>query len=360
MSFSYTHIDSPTGVGPFTFSPTYTSTDEVAVMGYNGKHWSELEATVSGQEVTLGASASGLRALRISNNKKEKLDNLNGGGNDGNVVEAGDTYHNDLKICVEDPTDPTGSYPLTPEAVTIGAIATNLANNVGQNITTLGDVTLDSITTDGSVVQDVIERTYDDNRPVQAQLRYKVQPSDPIEQTTDFHGVDILQYTSGGNIGSVSARLYPFESQAKHTTSEDLAQIVTGYFLWQNQGTGDVDTARGIRMWGKNTSSGNINEATYIDINSPQNSGSGSINNLKGIVIDEMSDVHAGAMGIDIQEPNNFVAGLDVDNLEVTKTILIDNDVEPIQPTDGGYLYVENGALKYKGSSGTVTEIASA
>lgn len=360
MSFSYTHIDSPTGVGPFTFSPTYASTDEVVVMGYNGKYWSELEATVSGQEVTLSASATGLRSIRISNNKKEKLGSLKGGGNDGNVVKAGDSYHNDLKLCVEDPTDPTGSSPLTPEAVTIGAIAQDLANNVGQNITTLGDVTLDSIETDGTFKQIVTETAYDNNRPVSSRFTYKVQPSDPVEQTTDFHGVDILQYTTGGNIGGANARLYPFESQAKHTTSEELDQIVTGYFVWQNQGVGDIDMCRGIRMWGKCTGSGNINEAIYIDINSPQKTGSGSINNLKGITIEEMSDVHAGAMGIDIKEPNNFVAGLDVDNLEVTKSILIDNDVEPIQPDDGGYLYVENGALKFKGSNGTVTTVAPA
>jgi len=361
MSFSYTHIDSPTGVGPFTFNPTYTSTDEVVVMGYNGKYWSELEAAVSGQEVTLSASATGLLHIRISNNKKEKLGNLKGGGNDGNIVEAGDVYHNDLKLCVEDSTDPTGSSPLTPEAITIGAIAQNLANNVGQDITTLGDVTLDSIETDGTFKQNLTETTYDNNRPVKARFTYKIQPSDPLEQSTDFHGIDILQYTSTySNLGGQTTRLYPFESTGQHSGSSDINDIVSGYFQWINTNTGTVSHARGIRLWGKNDGGGTINQATYIDINSPRNSGGGSINNLKGIVIDEMSDVHSGAMGVDIQEPNNFMAGLDVDNLEVTKTILIDNDVEPVQPTGGGYLYVENGALKYKGSSGTVTTIANA
>lgn len=360
MSFSYTQIDNPTGVGPFTFTPTYSSTDEVAVLGYDGKYWSELEATVSGQDVTLAASATGLQAIRISNNKQKKLNNLSGGNNDGNIVEAGDSYHNDLKICVEDPTDPTGSSPLTPEAVTIGAIAQNLADNFGQSITTLGDVTLDSITTDGTISQVSTETSFNDNRPVMASQRYKVQPSDPVQQTTDFHGVDIYQYTSGSNIGTASTRLYPFESTGRHNTADTLFQIVSGFFQWLNTSTGTVDFVRGLRLWGKNTGGGTINNATYIDIASPENSGGGSINNLKGIAIGEMSDVHSGAKGLDIAEPNNFMAGLDVDNIEVTKSILIDNDVEPVQPNNGGYLYVENGALKYKGSSGTVTTIANA
>jgi hypothetical protein len=36
------------------------------------------------------------------------------------------------------------------------------------------------------------------------------------------------------------------------------------------------------------------------------------------------------------------------------------NTSEPSTPSDGGYLYVQNGALKYKGSSGTVTTLAPA
>ena len=40
--------------------------------------------------------------------------------------------------------------------------------------------------------------------------------------------------------------------------------------------------------------------------------------------------------------------------------IFIANDTVPATPTGGGRLYVESGALKYKGSSGTVTTIAAA
>jgi hypothetical protein len=38
----------------------------------------------------------------------------------------------------------------------------------------------------------------------------------------------------------------------------------------------------------------------------------------------------------------------------------IGNTTEPVTPTGGGILYVQSGALKYKGSSGTVTTLAAA
>ena len=41
-------------------------------------------------------------------------------------------------------------------------------------------------------------------------------------------------------------------------------------------------------------------------------------------------------------------------------TVFMANSSAPATPTGGGYLYVESGALKYKGSSGTVTTIANA
>jgi hypothetical protein len=41
-------------------------------------------------------------------------------------------------------------------------------------------------------------------------------------------------------------------------------------------------------------------------------------------------------------------------------TVFIKNSVAPATPTGGGHLYVESGALKYKGSSGTVTTLGNA
>ena len=51
----------------------------------------------------------------------------------------------------------------------------------------------------------------------------------------------------------------------------------------------------------------------------------------------------------------------DLLSISTNAVILIKNGVAPgSNPTSGGYLYVESGALKYRGSSGTVTTIANA
>ena len=122
MSFSYTHLDNPSGTGPFTFVPTYSDTKEIAVMGYNGKYWSSLGvASVSGQTVTLTSDTSGLNAIRISNNSS-KVKAAVTNGSDDNILRSDSAFHDDLVVPVEDVTDPTGNSPLTPESVTIGGI----------------------------------------------------------------------------------------------------------------------------------------------------------------------------------------------------------------------------------------------
>lgn len=141
MSFSYTHIDNPTGTGPFTFVPTYSDTAEIIVQGYNGKYWSTLStASVDGQTVTLAEDASGLDAIRISN-VKAKVDSPNANGSDGNMIRSGDTANDDLEIRLSDPTDRTGSSPLTPEGITLGGLKTSIALETGSGYEFTGGFT---------------------------------------------------------------------------------------------------------------------------------------------------------------------------------------------------------------------------
>ena len=122
MSFSYTQIDYPTGKGPFTFKPSYTSVSDVVVMGFNGKVWSVLPIdTVVGQDVTLKNTTNSLLAIRISNNAA-KVNNLNANGNDGNVLDENSTLSDEIRIKLLDMTDQTGSFPMTPEAITIAGL----------------------------------------------------------------------------------------------------------------------------------------------------------------------------------------------------------------------------------------------
>jgi len=46
--------------------------------------------------------------------------------------------------------------------------------------------------------------------------------------------------------------------------------------------------------------------------------------------------------------------------LGVSGSVFLANQTAPATPSAGGVLYVESGALKYKGSSGTVTVLGAA
>ena len=66
----------------------------------------------------------------------------------------------------------------------------------------------------------------------------------------------------------------------------------------------------------------------------------------------------AGKVGIGTTDPAELltVAG----NISANGEYYIHNQSAPATPTDGGVLYVEAGALKYKGSNGTVTTLGAA
>ena len=126
MSFTYSQIPSPSGSGPFNFNVPYSDPDEIAVMGYNGKQWDLLPVDViSEQTVTLKEPVDGLIALRVSNNSaKVKAPITN--GNDGNILTETSNLEDSLKILLLDPTDPTGSSPMTPESITIAGLRAEL------------------------------------------------------------------------------------------------------------------------------------------------------------------------------------------------------------------------------------------
>jgi hypothetical protein len=64
------------------------------------------------------------------------------------------------------------------------------------------------------------------------------------------------------------------------------------------------------------------------------------------------------AMTLDVL--GNLLVGLATAGTTAAKTIQIANGTAPTANVTGGQLYVEAGALKYRGSSGTVTTIANA
>jgi hypothetical protein len=64
------------------------------------------------------------------------------------------------------------------------------------------------------------------------------------------------------------------------------------------------------------------------------------------------------AMTLDVL--GNLLVGLTAAGTTAAKTIQIANGTAPTANVTGGQLYVEAGALKYRGSSGTITTLANA
>jgi hypothetical protein len=82
------------------------------------------------------------------------------------------------------------------------------------------------------------------------------------------------------------------------------------------------------------------------------------VSNTAGTAGNEITDFASPAMTLDAL--GNLLVGLTAAATTAAKTIQIANGTAPTANVAGGQLYVEAGALKYRGSSGTVTTIANA
>jgi hypothetical protein len=71
-------------------------------------------------------------------------------------------------------------------------------------------------------------------------------------------------------------------------------------------------------------------------------------------------DVNAAATRMTLDASGNLLVGLATAGTTAAKTIQIANGTAPTANVTGGQLYVESGALKFRGSSGTITTIAAA
>lgn len=68
----------------------------------------------------------------------------------------------------------------------------------------------------------------------------------------------------------------------------------------------------------------------------------------------------SSVLTMQLDASGNLLVGLAAAGSSSAKTVQIANGTAPTGNVSGGILYVENGALKYRGSSGTVTTIANA
>jgi len=82
-----------------------------------------------------------------------------------------------------------------------------------------------------------------------------------------------------------------------------------------------------------------------VDID--ENCAASGINNAIRELMADLADVNDGTVALN--------------SPSVTTTLTLNNTSTPAStPSSSGFLFVESGALKYKGSSGTVTTLASA
>ena len=75
---------------------------------------------------------------------------------------------------------------------------------------------------------------------------------------------------------------------------------------------------------------------------------------------DPITGANAFVQAMTLDASGNLLVGLTAAGTTAAKTIQIANGTAPTANVSGGQLYVEAGALKYRGSSGTVTTIAAA
>lgn len=155
-------------------------------------------------------------------------------------------------------------------------------------------------------------------------------------------------------------------------------------------GIGGPTSAYTLKVAGASSieTAGNIKTGDYLLLNSVATGGLIAINTSSGtdnqrLVLSGGSDYSARAANISLNgkdrsgSPGKVEigtggnAGASIDfylgtssalriSFDEAGRVFIINSSAPSTPSGGGYLYVENGALKYKGSSGTVTTIANA
>jgi hypothetical protein len=178
-------------------------------------------------------------------------------------------------------------------------------------------------------------------------------------------------------------------SDGEQVTAQKLNQILDGAAFDQTaidseviaiDGDGALTLATGHPTW---TTGGNMTIAGYLQCGSNGNLGIYSLGQIYvncSLPFVRLQDLDETNCYVDVDgRSGNLALSADVESTQSDPQVIIkiqgnelakffkdgelflpDVNTAPSTPTDGGYLYVESGALKYIGSVGTITEIASA
>ena len=159
--------------------------------------------------------------------------------------------------------------------------------------------------------------------------------------------------TSGGNLGlgvTPSARLHTYISDGGTNNLVEIARL-------QRATTGTAAVGFGQYLRFDLERGDGANEVAGFIGTKWSNATAGV---TKGDLIFGGSDNGAVTTTMVLDASGNLLVGLAAAGSSSAKTVQIANGTAPTGNVSGGILYVENGALKYRGSSGTVTTIANA
>ena len=173
------------------------------------------------------------------------------------------------------------------------------------------------------------------------------------------HSTATHQYVSGitGYLGVVTlgdgSTALNFQQANNGVSASPSALSITAAPGWGTAAGADLDLTAGVGgTSGIIASGGDVNISSGTPFTG--NNAGGDINLYTGY------PSGSGAFGkVTIQTTSGSTPAWSFDT--GTQVIFMANSVTPVSnPTRGGYLYVDNGALYWRGSSGTVTKIANA
>jgi FlaG/FlaF family flagellin (archaellin) len=156
-----------------------------------------------------------------------------------------------------------------------------------------------------------------------------------------------LYKNANGNIGigttSPAQRLHVYHGASGGTRTAGVNTIIA-----------ESNIEVGLQFLSPNTTT------QYIFFGDPQNSQAGRIEYIHSSNADVMAFRTNGAERMRIDSSGNLLLGGTSTPGARVMYIANASTVPSSNPSGGGVLYVENGALKYRGSSGTVTTLANA
>jgi len=165
------------------------------------------------------------------------------------------------------------------------------------NLVVSGNATLS-----GRMTNSFTDNTSANSRPVISTMTYYASPSGAISGSTDFHGVDLQMGTlNNGNINS-NVKLYPFESTARHWSTNAIGGLVGGLFEAYNASVGTIGFGYALRIFNQNLGSGTYTNLQGVRIENPSNSGGGTIVTNYGLYVEPQT---SGANNFDIHAAGN-------------------------------------------------------